>query len=172
VKRSLGFLVFLGLALAPAVASAQDKPVYVTGGGGYFDLGAEKAEPAPTLQIQLMPGTRSLSGDAPAGRSFSDPAPVTGSAALQGSGAVGVGVELPIGEAFTFTPSFAAGQSEPRLPSGPSPTEFRSGAELSYQFSNDMKVGAGVYHYSDGRIASEKDDAGMVTFSFTVPIGR
>lgn len=170
--RVSGLFLFLGLAVAPAVAGAQDNPVYVTGGAGYFDLGAAKTEPAPTLQIQVSPGTRSLVEGAP--RGLDEPAPVSGGAALQGSGgAVGLGVQLPFGESFTFTPSLAVGPQDQRLGLAPgATTEYRSGAELSYQFSNDWKLGAGLYHYSDGPLASEREDSGMVTFSFTVPFGR
>ncbi|WP_207480156.1 hypothetical protein [Arenibaculum pallidiluteum] len=162
-------LVAAGLA-SPGLAHAEGKPVYVTGGAGYLDFRPKQADPVPTLQLDILPALRGPGADMPL-RPADEPPPLTGAAALQGGRAVELGVQMPVGESFTFTPSIALGRGDTQIEPN-SGYEYRSGATLSYQFQNDWRLGASIYHYTDGRAASERDDAGAVTFSFTVPIGR
>ena len=161
--------VMAAVLAAPSLAHAQGKPVYVTGGAGHLDFQGDKFDPGPTLQLEVMPGLRGPAEGAL--RSPDTPPPLTGGPALQGGGAVGLGIQLPVGESFTFTPSFALGRGDSRIDTGAG-TEYRSGATLSYQFSNDWRLGASIYHYTDGRPTSDKEDSGMLNFTFTVPIGR
>ena len=150
-----------------AAATESEAPVYLTGDPGWFDLQVED-ERAPALQLEFQPNIGYWTS-VPSTRATLAPTDPAG----MGPTGVGIGLELPVGESFSFTPSVAAGL-QPRMDpveSGMS-MEFRSGAELSYQFGNDWKLGATYFHVTNGGLASDQPGNYLFTFSFTVPIGQ
>jgi len=63
----------------------------------------------------------------------------------------GVHADLALGERWTFTPGWATGlyYRSPRFDLG-GPLEFRTSVELSYRLVNGSRVGACLYHLSNG----------------------
>jgi len=63
----------------------------------------------------------------------------------------GVQVDLALGERWTFTPGWATGlyRRTPEFDLG-GPLEFRTSLELSYRLANGSRVGACLYHLSNG----------------------
>lgn len=154
-------------AAASAAASESEAPVYLTGDLGWFDLQKED-ERAPSLQLEFQPDIGYWTS-VPTARATLAPTDPAG----MGPSGVGIGLELPVGESFSFTPSVAAGL-QPRTDAVEPGTsmEFRSGAELSYQFGNDWKLGATYFHVTNGGLVSDQPGNDVFTFTFTVPIGQ
>jgi len=109
-------------------------------GGGSYEIGAEFRY-APR-RFSFLP------------RFIPDLAPTAG--VITGSTGslyvyAGVQVDFALGERWTFTPGWATGLygRSPRFDLG-GPLEFRTSVELSYRLDNGSRVGACLYHLSNG----------------------
>lgn len=168
------WLLALSCALCASPALAAGNEVqgslqlpgnFVAGDLGWFDL--KPGERAPTLQFSFDSGLRYWAS-VPSVGSMLGPS----DSASQISG-IGIGLEVPVGESFSFTPSIGAGLQPSTDAAEPGLTmEFRSGAEFSYQFANDWKVGAAYFHVAEGGFGGSQPGSNVLSFSFTVPIGR
>ena len=47
--------------------------------------------------------------------------------------------------------------------------EFRSGAEVTYEFRNKSRVGLSAYHYSNSRLSSRNPGTESLTISYQIP---
>jgi hypothetical protein len=138
---------------------------FVAGDLGWFDLKPEARE--PTLQFSFESGL-SYWAAAPSLGPMLGPSDAT-------SQLSGIGIELavPVGESFSFTPSIGAGLQPSTDATQPGMAmELRGGAEFSYQFANDWKVGAAYFHVAEGGFGGSQPGNDVLSFSFTVPIGR
>jgi hypothetical protein len=76
-------------------------------------------------------------------------------------------------EHWLIVPSFAAGLFEDgdniRLGSE---LEFRSGIEFAYAFENDVRLGLGVFHLSNGGIAERNPGTESIMITLGVPVGE
>lgn len=159
------FCALPAFAAGKEVQSIQLPGNFVAGDLGWFDL--QPGERTPTLQFSFDSGLRYWASAPTAGAMLG---PVDASSQLS---SVGIELEVPVGESFSFTPSIGAGLQPSTDASQPGMAmEFRGGAELSYQFANDWKVGAAYFHVAEGGIGSGQPGNDVLSFSFTVPIGR
>ncbi|HKK56010.1 acyloxyacyl hydrolase [Marinobacter sp.] len=73
---------------------------------------------------------------------------------------------------WLLTPSFGLGlfNNRPDLDLG-KPVEFRSGLEISRQFGGGYRLGAAIFHLSNGGLADKNPGTEAVVVSFSVPLG-
>jgi hypothetical protein len=165
-----GLLVLLsavaGLAFVSRPATAASEYEYLIGDTGWVEIQPDAR--TPSLQLQFEPRLGYWNALPSAGPALAPPVGAT-----PRPGGVGVGLELPVGESFSFTPSIVAGRQPTNDASSPGMAlELRGGAELSYDFGNDLRLGAAWFHMTEGGMSSSETGSDLFTFSFTVPLGR
>jgi hypothetical protein len=76
-----------------------------------------------------------------------------------------------LGEHWVLTPSFAAGVFERgnEMDLG-NPLEFRSGAELARRLDNDVRIGLGLYHISNGGLSERNPGTELLSLSVSIPL--
>ena len=81
--------------------------------------------------------------------------------------------DFRIADYWLLTPSFGVGRFNERdqLDLG-LPLEFRSGLEISRQFSNGYRLGVAIFHLSNGSLAEENPGTEGLVLSFSVPLGN
>lgn len=80
--------------------------------------------------------------------------------------------DFRIADYWLLTPSFGVGRfnSRNQLDLG-TPLEFRSGLEVSRQFSQGYRLGAAIFHLSNGGLSGENPGTEALVLSFSVPLG-
>ncbi|WP_166254671.1 acyloxyacyl hydrolase [Marinobacter salicampi] len=78
--------------------------------------------------------------------------------------------DFHLGGRWLLTPSFGVGRfnSRPNLDLG-LPLEFRSGLELSYRFEAGYRLGAAIFHLSNGGLSEENPGTEAAVLSFSLP---
>jgi hypothetical protein len=164
-----GAAVWLVTGVNPA-AALDRHPDYIVGGFGVFDTAPRRDPSASGLDLRM--GLRYwLSEPSVGGMTITERG---GGSDRGGLSFGGVGLELTLGDSFIFTPSIAAGlqrSSDAKDPTNP--IEIRAGLEAAYEFSNEWRIGAGIYHFgSTGTTVDVKNNSSeMLTFTLSVPIG-
>ena len=79
-------------------------------------------------------------------------------------------LDIELGD-FVLTPSATAGYfDEGDGKDLGHELEFRTGIELSYKFSNNMRLGVGFYHISNASIGDENPGSEIVEAVFSIPL--
>lgn len=165
-----GLLVLLsaavGLALASRPATAASEHEYLIGDTGWVEIRPDAR--TPSLQLEFEPRLGYWNALPSAGPTLAPPME-----AERTPGGVGLGLEVPFGESFSFTPSIVAGRQPRNDAASPGMAlELRGGAELSYDFGNDFRLGAAWFRMTEGGVSSSGTGSDLFTFRFTVPLGR
>lgn len=83
----------------------------------------------------------------------------------------GIAFDLFLGRHFVFTPSFAPGiYFDGNGKKLGFPLQYRSTAELSYRFCNEMRLGAQFYHVSNGSVGWKNPGAESLVFFLGFPL--
>jgi lipid A 3-O-deacylase len=165
-------LLFLGFVAAPPAAAqlisfgSPNDPPRLALGLGAFDVIVD--EKKPNSATTLLESAEYRFGDR---LWIIDPfvgVQGTGQGAFYGY--FGFSFDIHLLEHLIFTPSEAFGYFTPGngINLG-SIWEFRDGAELTYRFDDQRRIGIGFYHMSNAGIGVKNPGQEMVTTVFTVP---
>ena len=85
--------------------------------------------------------------------------------------ALGILLELPLGERWMLIPSFGGGyyDMDEGLDLG-SEVEFKSALECAYRFGNEHRLGIGFGHISNGGIAERNPGTEMLFVTYSFPL--
>lgn len=142
----------------------QAEPDYVSIEGGRFDpVRAEKQ--STEFGLEYRPGmflwkVKPFGGVG-----------VTTDSSFYGYG--GIRLDTYWGRRIVITPSFAVvGYNRGDGKALGSPILGRSGLDFQYRFDNDMRVGVGFHHMSNGKVFGQKNNPGTETvgLTFAVPV--
>ncbi|HLI12463.1 MAG TPA: acyloxyacyl hydrolase [Alphaproteobacteria bacterium] len=92
-----------------------------------------------------------------------------------GWGYGGIRLDTYWGRRIIITPSFAiVGYARGSGKALGSPLLGRSGFDFQYRFDNDMRIGIGFHHMSNGKVFGQKNNPGteLVGLTFSVPVQK
>jgi hypothetical protein len=79
--------------------------------------------------------------------------------------------DIPLGNIFMVTPGFAAGYFNKGLGIDlASEVEFRTQIEFVYVLENNLRIGIGFYHISNGNFGKSNPGAESLSFIFSLPV--
>lgn len=161
----------VSLPFAAQRASAQD-PHYVVIGAGWYDAIVHE-DAATTIRVEFRPGYKIFWRIQPL-------LGVTGTTdgAIYGYG--GINADFPLAEFFpdttwvnrlVFNINLAAGYyDEGDGKDLGNSLEFRTGAELAYEFQTGIRVGGGFYHISNAGTGSENPGTEILSVFVALPL--
>ena len=160
----------IGLILAFAAGLGAPAPARADGGGpsclvfgaGYFDINGQDDE-AADFRLEYRHGEKFWIFKPWAGIE------VTSDGAFYG--AVGVLIDIDIGERVVLTPSFGAGYYEEG--SGKDlcyEIEFRSQIELSYRLDNRARLGLAFSHISNASLGDDNPGVEILSVYYALPL--
>lgn len=155
-------LALVALAAQPAKAA---EPAYLVFGVGAYDFGNRdrRENKAVEFRLEYRPAVSWWIVKPFLG------AQATSDGAVYGFG--GVLANIPLGQRFVLTPSFAAGYYREgdgkKLGNG---VEFRSQIELAYRLANQAKIGVSYGHVSDAGIGSVGGGVETLALTYAFPL--
>jgi lipid A 3-O-deacylase len=148
-------------AAQPVARVSTEEKVFLTMGGGYYDINDNKD--AAELRLEWK-GRKFIWGVKPIVGLMA-----TTDAAIYGY--AGIGWDLYFGRWIVATPSFAAGAyRDGKGKDLGSFVEFRSALELAWRFDNDARLGLMFYHLSNASISSNNPGAEVLSLGLSVPL--
>ncbi len=94
---------------------------------------------------------------------------VTSDSAVYGYG--GIVVDIPVGERYFITPSFAAGAYDEGSGQNLGHTiEFRTGIEVSYRLDDSSRIGIMFHHMSNAGLGGSNPGSESVFINYAIPL--
>jgi lipid A 3-O-deacylase len=85
----------------------------------------------------------------------------------------GLHVDVPLGERWTFSPSWAAGLYHRSVSFDlGGPLEFRTGVELAYRMANGARLGVCLYHLSNGGLFERNPGSESLVLTYSAGLRR